>query len=483
MPSSPTPSAAADFALGAWTVEPSRNLLACGSDARVVGPKVMNLLLVLAEAPGHVVSKEDLVARLWQGDFVTDEVLTTLVYALRRALGDDARRPRFVETVRGRGYRLVAPVRGLAAVPVPQRQGPARRWLALAAAALLIAGLALQLPRFADGAAGADTRRVESPPALAPKAAEAYALGRHFLDRGGLDDLEKAKRHFGVAVRAAPGFAPARVALADAWIETVAALPPAAQQGALDHAHAAAKSALAVDAALPSAHRALGWLALQRDWDSAGAEAHFARAGLDARGGERHLARFLSARGEHSAAIEVGARAVAAAPARAAARLALAEIFYHARRYDDARHELDQLEELEAPSSQSARLRADVLGGLGHHSEALQACIRDVELSGLPAIDAAALDAAFADTGPLGARRLLFQQLARISTPAPDALRLARLGAASRDTEATLDWLDRAVAEHHAGVVWLGADPIYDLVRHDPRFQGLLARIGLAFGS
>ena len=70
----------------------------------------MQVLEVLAERPGEVIAREDLVARVWSGVFVTDDVLHRAIRELRRAFGDDTSEPRYIETIRKRGYRLIAPV-------------------------------------------------------------------------------------------------------------------------------------------------------------------------------------------------------------------------------------------------------------------------------------------------------------------------------------------------------------------------------------
>src|SRR5260370_28842871 len=99
------------FVTGEWTVSPSRNLLARGQEQVRVEPRVMDVLVQLAQRAGDVVSKEELVERVWEGRHVTDDVLTVTIYALRKALGDDARRPRYLETVSRRGYRWLAPAK------------------------------------------------------------------------------------------------------------------------------------------------------------------------------------------------------------------------------------------------------------------------------------------------------------------------------------------------------------------------------------
>ena len=71
----------------------------------------MDVLVLMVRHAGQVVSREEFIKSVWNGTFVTDEVLSRCVYRLRQALGDDTRKPRFIETVSKRGYRLIAPVR------------------------------------------------------------------------------------------------------------------------------------------------------------------------------------------------------------------------------------------------------------------------------------------------------------------------------------------------------------------------------------
>ena len=80
-------------------------------DVRVLEPRHIDVLCALALRPGVVVSVEELLDTCWPGDFYGDNPVHKAVAMLRRALGDDARSPRFIATIRKRGYRLVAHVR------------------------------------------------------------------------------------------------------------------------------------------------------------------------------------------------------------------------------------------------------------------------------------------------------------------------------------------------------------------------------------
>ena len=98
--------------IGPWLVETHLNSLSRDSKIVRLEPKVMQVLECLARHPGEVVSKEELITTVWRDTFVSEDVLTRSISQLRKVLDDDARQPRFIETISRKGYRLVAPVRG-----------------------------------------------------------------------------------------------------------------------------------------------------------------------------------------------------------------------------------------------------------------------------------------------------------------------------------------------------------------------------------
>ena len=122
------------FRVGDWLVEPTANRLSRGDEVRRVEPKVMEVLVCMAERAGETVSRDAFMEQVWTGTIVTDDVLARCISELRKALGDKARRPEYVETIRKRGYALIAPVE---AVPEPgaRRRAPDRGVAERAAAA------------------------------------------------------------------------------------------------------------------------------------------------------------------------------------------------------------------------------------------------------------------------------------------------------------------------------------------------------------
>jgi len=72
--------------------------------------RYFDALALMAREQGRLVSKERFLSEVWDGVPVTDEALTQCIKTLRRQLGDEAGRPRFIETVPKHGYRFIAPV-------------------------------------------------------------------------------------------------------------------------------------------------------------------------------------------------------------------------------------------------------------------------------------------------------------------------------------------------------------------------------------
>lgn len=105
--------------VGSWIVDPSLNSMSSEGRTLRLEPKVMAVLLCLAEHPGETLSKEQLFQAVWPNIIVTEDVLKRCIAELRRAFDDDARNPLIIETISKRGYRLVAAVSALAAATAP----------------------------------------------------------------------------------------------------------------------------------------------------------------------------------------------------------------------------------------------------------------------------------------------------------------------------------------------------------------------------
>src|SRR5688500_13951374 len=163
VPASDAP-ASGPIQVGEWVVDPATNELRRGDEATRIEPKSMDVLRVLAERAGRVVTREELFGAVWPGLVVGDEALSQSITKLRRAPGGDPRSPRYIETISKRGYRLTATV--VRDAPAnPQAAGASVRRAGATAVALLVlaaAGWFLLAPAVAPTAGEETADREEA---------------------------------------------------------------------------------------------------------------------------------------------------------------------------------------------------------------------------------------------------------------------------------------------------------------------------------
>src|SRR5258705_11569415 len=93
------------------------------SGAIRLNPKAFDVLRVLVEHPDQLVLKDQLLDAVWPDTHVADGVLKVCMAEIRKALGDSATTPRFIETVHRRGYRFVAKVTAVDSADAPAGRG------------------------------------------------------------------------------------------------------------------------------------------------------------------------------------------------------------------------------------------------------------------------------------------------------------------------------------------------------------------------
>src|SRR5687767_1383172 len=97
------------FAFGLFRFDARTGQLSNDNREMTLAPRAAAVLAMLAERAQQLVTKQELLDRAWDGIAVSDDALTSCILELRHALGDDARRPRYIETRHRRGYRLMVP--------------------------------------------------------------------------------------------------------------------------------------------------------------------------------------------------------------------------------------------------------------------------------------------------------------------------------------------------------------------------------------
>jgi len=288
-----TPASSTGLRIGEWSVDSAAGELSGASGAVRVEPKVMDLLLLLASQPGQVVTRERIMEALWPGLVVGEDSLARTVSKLRQALGDDAKSPRYVETISKRGYRLLAEVgvapsadeRPTAVSMIAPVSAPANRRKKIGLAALAIAGLiglgwllgrepaspAASLDDSALLVSRADDYYFQFSRADNEAAIELYqrVLGLHPDHAPALAGLANALTQRAIRWPESPGAGPAEFTrLGDALANGHLDREPARSQ--LWRAQQLAESAVAVAPDSAAAHKALGFVSgAQRRFDAA----------------------------------------------------------------------------------------------------------------------------------------------------------------------------------------------------------------------
>ena len=236
-----------DFTLGGVIVSPSTRALRGPLGVQDIEPRVMQVLVVLAETAGQVVTRESLFNRCWGGVYVGDDSLNRAVGAVRRAVA--AVGGRFeVETIPRTGYILTVPKgdgpHSLHDLPIDASNAPvSRRW------ALVAGGAAA-----AVGGTGLWWKLRDRPD---PRVTELINSGRDAMLVAMPGSTEKATSSLRQAAQLDPTNAEAWGLLALAMRDVVEEAPPSAVSKAVIETESAARKALAIDAKEPNARTAL----------------------------------------------------------------------------------------------------------------------------------------------------------------------------------------------------------------------------------
>ena len=129
-----------DIQLGSWRFSPATGSLSRQDETVRLEVRAATLLGVLCDNAGKPVSLAEIIDRVWDGRSVSPNSVAVVIADLRKALGDDARKPRYIETLPKRGYRIIAPV-SRPGVPV-EATAPIAGGAVTRRRALLLGGLA-----------------------------------------------------------------------------------------------------------------------------------------------------------------------------------------------------------------------------------------------------------------------------------------------------------------------------------------------------
>ena len=466
------------FEFGPYTLDAAEHRLSCDGEAVALPPKAFATLVVLVENAGHVLSKNDLLDAVWPESFVEEASLTVTISTLRKILGERGRGDRYIETVPKRGYRFVAPVRSVAppaepdpaqapASPTATARAPRLRALTLAlalAAAALVAAVVVMRP------GATSPPHVVQAGTAGDEAREAYVKGRYFWNRRDGEGLFKSMACFKQAIDRDPGYALGYAGLADAYAFDLVRWP---------EAESLAQRAIELDPTLAEPHATLGFIRMFWQWDWDGAEQELQLA-VDRNPGyataHQWYALLLAARGRGAEARERMALAARLDPVSLPIAADAGQLLYFDRDYDRALDQCRRALELDPRFINAHVYMERIYLQKGMHDEAFAAMLAAAEIGGVSADRRARMRVWYEGRG-MG--HVLAEHAAELAASPTQfyarAERHARLG----EREQALACLERAVDEHNLEVVFVGADPVWDELRSDPRFVEVVRRVGL----
>jgi DNA-binding winged helix-turn-helix (wHTH) protein/tetratricopeptide (TPR) repeat protein len=428
-----------DFRLGEWLVKRDDGSLVSSQRVTRLEPLLMELLVFLCSHAGQVVSKNDVLRNVWGNRWVSDGTIKASFYQLRKALGDTPRKPRFIETLPKRGYRIL--IRPIALIKSADSAVPGE---------------------------GAD---------------ELYRNGRSVLSgQTGPATVKQARLYFEHAIKVQPEHAESLAALALTYIQLVT-LAMAKGSEMLPQAKALAVRALEANPKLARAHVALGATQLLHERNLEDAATNFCLASnLDPSDtlSRRWYAKLLSNQGRHNEGIAEARRALEGEPLSLSVRRDLIEILLAARHYDETIAEAKRLVKMtgHAPDVQLGLVWVYFLRG--DHEKAFQSLSAGFRSLGTrpEILDRAAK--AFKSGGMETVLRLWAKVMEQQAALGQQSIDLLVLYGLLGERDRCFKLLDLAAKQFHPVILWLPVSPIFDKLRSDRRYDRLLSRLGMA---
>lgn len=429
------------FEFGDFILSPKERLLLWGGQPVALTAKAFDLLVVLVRHAGHLVSKEELLSKVWADTFVQEVNLTVNISALRKALERGRYGDRLIQTVPGHGYRFIAPV--------------------------LVRNVSVTHGRARYITANADAYR-------------AYLQGRHDWSLRSEEGLKQAIEKFRRSVEIDPRFVPAYSGLADCFA-TLGYLSHLAPAEAFSAARCHATKALGLDPSLAEPHASLGFVKFYFDWDWSGAEVEFQRAiGLDPHYPAAHqwYSIYLLAAGRPAEAFHEIQLARQGDPLSLPINSDLGFHYYYTGQYDEAVKQLKFVLELNGDFPPAHLWLGRTYQERGRFNEAIAEFRRVEERLHEWPVSIAARGFVAAIAGRANEARKILSELDRLAgTKFVTSYGVALVHAGLNENDAAFAWLNRALHERSNWLVWLRLDPRWNQLRPDSRFAELETRI------
>jgi DNA-binding winged helix-turn-helix (wHTH) protein/TolB-like protein/Tfp pilus assembly protein PilF len=311
-----------------------------------------------------------------------------------------------------------------------------------------------------------------------------YLKGRFFWNKRTREGFQRGLAFFREAVERDPTYSRAYTGVADSYIG-LAYYQYERPHEAMPHAKAEAQKALKVAPSLAEAHVSLAHVYGNYDWDWTAAEGEWRQAILlDPEYGTAHqwyAVHYLTPTGHLEEALSEARRAQQLDPLSPVFNAFVGATHFFARRYDEAIEECRKTIDLYPEFGVGHWYLGRAYLQKGRFPEALAELRDAVRLSGESPLTQGTLAFAYAASGDRAKARAMLTELMRLrASQYVSSLDLAMIHAGLGEREEAFRWLEEAAAERAFHLVYLRVWPELDVLRPDPRFAGMVRRIGLA---
>ena len=446
------------------------------------------VLSLLASRPNELVTREEIQKTLWSDDTFVDfeQGVNYCIRQIRTALNDDAKTPRFVETLPRRGYRFIAKVENLNGNSTFQNtqteseieiKSETFRYIAYATAILLILFLGTALVwNFVstNDSVGLISRN--------PEAQDAFLKGKYLFEKSDDESIRQSLDFFDQAIHADEKFAVAYAARADAFHQT-GVFGNAKTTEVFPKAKADAIRAIEINENIAEAYATLGSIAFRYDWNFSEAENYFKKAfeiNPNSANALHDYAWFLTSQSRFEEAVEAIEKAQKLEPTSPRINIDVGWIYARARRYDKALAQMKRTLDLEPQNVAAQQCLECAYFNKGMFAESVKNALDLMKHYGATEEELAKIR----EVEPQkGMHRVEEWRLKRMEIEAKEkyipTYYFAVQSAAVGDQEKAFRYLEKSFQERDSALVMLKVEQVWDKFRDDPRYQEMLIKIGL----
>jgi len=465
--------------LGIWfldtqTGDLSKDVHSATDENKRLDHTPLALLLCLFKYRGQDVTKDIMLAEVWPNKVVSEDVLSVAMSQIRKVLEDNARKPQYVKTIPGIGYRLIATIEEVESVEkqivVAPKNNKTKVGLILSFGfAILIFILYLFYSKPTD------TSSLQQLPSLS--AQSHYQKGRYLLTQKDDKSWQEAKQIFEDTIISSPEFAPVYRELVEAKLKLVGRDDLAAFEKIGEFKFLLNKS-LTLSPTDQKTYLLLARVAFAIEWDFVLAEQYFSKAlQIDNNNAKAHykFSVFLMAAGKFDLALKHIQQYIALDPAGYAAPM-VAWIYNMMEEYELAIDEMDKLQRLDSSDLMYLMSAQSILENTGKEQESFQKLTRIFQHFKYTKDEISAVKQAFEQGGLANVNLWLLEvkkEQKNIGQGYPP-ISFARYAVKAGKKDLAIKYIQQALAKREANLLYFNVDPVYKSIRHAPELKDMI---------